>query len=478
MFKINSFAQHAPCVVACRHSEQLGAICAVLCVLFSVFLAGLLPMQQVAAQDSAESESALSPQQLLQWQLGYDMFQMLLEERGLQAVRSYVDAFEAPKETVLVLTGSDSEINATVREKLALFVDAGGAVLILSDGPLTTGLGEIKYTVVECTDRNKLYQGYSDCLLLSADSIDPSLKVRTVVCNRTSFFIPKSNTLNWKPLVSLPRIQITPYAARGKPVISLGRSRLGDQGIALISADASLFTNGMIWHGDNAVLAIEFCKLLSEGDRKRLVFVSGGQLMPSYEQQLSEMLNPPIPEPTLERMLRIANAVAQDVQASNVVNEALSQQPRNVSPRRYFRFMLAVLAGLILLIILWMILRSGTFQTMFVNHRKMKAGYQLRDNAYGANGDYRSAAGYLAREYCYELTGSQQSNDWRQYWEESKAKLRVEGLSAGEIRTLGEVIDIACRGSQSRMSSRDFHQFGLLIKSLRSWNIAKRVSTA
>lgn len=478
MFKINGFAPLASCAFAHGRSVRVRTLCVVLCASIFAMLSALLPMKQVAAQDGAESENELSPQQQLQWQLGYDMFQMLLEERGLQAVRSYVDAFEAPNETVLVLTGSDSEINATVREKLALFVDAGGAVLILSDGPLTTGLGEIKYTVVECTAKNKLYQGYKDCLQLSAENIDPSLKVRTVVCNRTSYFIPKSNTLSWKPLVSLPRIQLSPFAARGKPVISLGRSRLGDQGIALVSADASLFTNGMIWHGDNAVLAIEFSKLLSDGDRKRLVFVSGGQLMPSYEQQLSEMLNPPIPEPTLERMMRIANAVAQDVQASNVINEALSQQPRNVSPRRYFRFMLAVLAGLILLIILWMILRSGTFQTMFVNHRRMKAGYQLRDNAYGANGDYRSAAGYLAREYCFELTGSQQSSDWRQYWEESKAKLRVGGLSAGEIRTLGEVIDVACRGSQSRMSSRDFHQFGLLIKSLRSWNIAKRVSTA
>lgn len=475
MFRINGYAPFAFSAVAHGRVRTLRLV---LCVSIFALQGVLLPIKQVAAQDSAESENELSPQQQQQWQLGYDMFQMLLEERGLQAVRSYVDAFEAPNETVLVLTGSDSEINATVREKLALFVDAGGAVLILSDGSLTTGLGNIKYTVVEGTDSRKLYQGYSDCIQLSEENIDPSLKVRTVVCNRTSYFIAKSNTLNWKPLVSLPRIQLSPYAARGKPVISLGRSRLSDGGIALISADASLFTNGMIWHGDNAVLAIEFCKLLSEGDRKRLVFVSGGQLMPSYEQQLSKMLNPPIPEPTLDRLLRIANAVAQDVQASNVVNEALSQQPRNVSPRRYYRFMLAVLAGLILLIILWMILRSGSFQTMFVNHRKMKAGYQLRDNAYGTNGDYRSAAGYLAREYCYELTGSQQSSDWRQYWEESKAKLRVGGLSTGEIRNLGEVIDIACRGSQSRMSSRDFHQFGLSIKSLRSWNIAKRVSTA
>ena len=68
MFRLNGYAPSASSAVAHGHGELLRAARLVLCVSVFTMLGPLLPLKQVAAQDSAESENELSPQQQQQWQ--------------------------------------------------------------------------------------------------------------------------------------------------------------------------------------------------------------------------------------------------------------------------------------------------------------------------------------------------------------------------------------------------------------------------
>jgi hypothetical protein len=183
-----------------------------------------------------------------------------------------------------------------------------------------------------------------------------------------------------------------------------------------------------------------------------------------------------VPEPELKKALRLANAIAKEVAESNVLNEALRQRPRGVQPSRYFRAFLYMVGILVLLAIIWMLLAKGALQAIFLAPRKMRSAYEMREHASRLADDFRNSAGYLARDFCWELTGSRQTSDWQRYLSELMSNVHSpnKSLPNGVILTkleqheLMRIIDIACRGCHARMTSHDFQLLGKSICKLRS----------
>ena len=420
------------------------------------------------------------------WHFGYDLLQMLLEDRGLQVGGDLDEAFSTPKNSVIVITGSQPALSSKDRGRLIEFVLDGGTFLLALDNsfPLA-GIGHFSQGPVTSTNPSDQYQGFSDCLrILLKPGVEGFSGVSEIVTNRSGWFVPDTvGWLEWSVLASLP-IDSRPVSSRKGAVLAIGRWGAKDVGLAIVSADAGLFSNGMMWHGNNAIAAIRVSELLcSDGKKTQLVFVADGQVMNSYRNRIEMMPDagetaedPPVPEPELKKSLRLANAIAKEVAESNVLNEALRQRPRGTQPSHYFRAFLYLVAVLILLAIIWALLASGALQAVFLAPRKMRSAFEMREHASSLVDDFRNSAGYLARDFCWELTGSRQTVDWQRYLAElmSNANSPNKSLPNGSILSkieqheLMRIIDIACRGCHGKMASHEFQLLGRSISILRS----------
>jgi len=323
------------------------------------------------------------------------------------------------------------------------------------------------------------YQDYDDCVKVTAIAEGSELKgVSTIITNRSSWMeLDSSGPFEWDVLASFPE-DCVPAASQGQALLALGHPDDNDKGIAILSADASLFTNGMLWHGDNAVLAIRVATLLAGTDRQHLAFwadVNGRALAAARDQveQRARSAQPlpteqPLPEPDLAKMLKLANALASEVAQSNVLNETLKQRPRHVLPSRYFRVLLIMATAAMFVGAVWLLVTSGALRPFSAVGRKA-AGQTVpgqRVLAPNPAGDFRTPAGYLAREFCWELTGSRQSTDWQKYL--ARQLSSEPTLSPPDQHELAKIIDIASRGCRERMSVSDFQQLGKTIAALRA----------
>lgn len=427
---------------------------------------------------SQESSTQLTPRQRANWDFEYDLFQLLLEEQGLRVVEG-VEAVSDPTRSILVYAGDVRSV------QLIDFVERGGNALVVSDSAfMIPRVGSGRSGPVSVRDATYRYQGFTDCLQLAPNPSSEVLgKVRSLVLNRTGWFRPDSTRLRWESLIALPAEGCQPFSSNGQPVLAVGNADSG--GRIIVASDGSLLTNGMVWHGDNAVVAVRIANLLSgrmsygagEALRKtKFAFYSQGREQTSVRNTLmpppdlpsdaTPAGQPQPPEATLERALRLGNAVAQEVQTSNVLNEALSRQPRRLWAGRYFWFLLFMAASAFLVGTLWFLSRSGVFRNSFPIPAKMLAAFELRDSEAGPDGDYRGPVGYLAREFCYELTGSKQSEEWRQFWGNFQ-KVAKSNWRPQDFEFLRELLDIASRGCHNKIDVYGFQRYGVRIDELR-----------
>lgn len=422
----------------------------------------------------AQGQSTPGQPPAADWHFRYDLFQMLLEEHGLRVLSRIDQALEAPHDSVIVINGSPpSQFSAADWASLVQFVAGGGSLLLASDSSfIGPGFGRFAKGPVTSSDANTQYQGFADCLQITAinDVNQRFSGIDYVVTNRSGWFVANPmGSLHWEPIAVLPQ-NCRPVAAQGQTLLALGRSSASATGLAIVSADASLFSNGMLWHG-NAIAAIRVSEALCENHKTQLLFLYDGLPLESYRSRFppapSEKdvaLDRELPEPELSKALRLVNAVAHEIAESNVLNEALMQRPRNWQPERYFRALMMVAAVLVLLGFVGIILSSGKMKPAILPARRMQSALEMRGTL-GNQADIRSSAGYLAREFCFELTDSRNSTDWRLYL----ASLIARPLPPDrtEQQSLSKIIDIACRGQQAKMSSLELQALGQSISTLR-----------
>ena len=472
-----------PCPTLLRNPRSTFGSCVTVCLFWIAAYAP--PINGQTHQPDASADA---------WHFQFDLFQLLLEEQGLSQMVELDDAFATPQVAVIVIVGPSPEVAASLSGQMLSFVRAGGTLLLASDSQLTArGIGSFMTGPVTAKYAKDRYRTFPDCVRVT-DINNLGLRfngVLNLITNRSTWFLPATRGLEWETIARFPR-DCLPATNQQKRLLALGRpaqigpasdAMTGNTGMMLVSADASLFTNGMLWYGDNAVMAIRTSSLLCTPGKSRLAFIADGQLMRSARQRLQpqpseqaqDLQIPPVPpKPDLAQLLKLVNAVAKEVGDSNVLNETLQQRPRNVQPNRYFQALLVLIIAGLLLWAVWKLLVSGSLRPILLRHRTMRSAYELRAVGGDEVGDYRQSAGYLARELCWELTGSRSSADWQ--------KAAAQLLSAKRAGTdddpseLIRIIDIASRGRHERMSAVHFQQLGQTIAALRAKQLrAKQV---
>jgi hypothetical protein len=436
-----------------------------------------------AFTQSQQSHSSVSAGDL-EWHFRYELFQMLLEERGLAVEPSLEHALASPQESVVVLVGTlnPQQVDA---EKLIPFVSNGGCVLLATDrtGRLGTAASFIAGPI-SSSDPSTQYQELTDCLrVLDVDASHTVMQgVREIVVNRSGWLsLPPATSMNWQILATVPQT-CRPIRSRGQPLIAVSQISRPSAGFLMIAADPTLFTNSMMWHGDNAVLAIRISEELCRREKKRLTFVVDGRPLASYRR--SPMLQesgqqepsppapqspPPVPaappDLTWEQRLQVLNAVIQHVEESNIHNEALINNPRHPHQQRYPRVILLILAIATSIWLLSVLRKQAGDRPSEPAPLIMKSAKRMVSESASSARDYASILRTLTRELCRELTGSSVPQDWQQ---SLSNPTMLPTLTKAQRRDLEEIVKLAVDRDMPHISASRLRQVGSMIRQIRS----------
>lgn len=384
--------------------------------------------------DCAQSQQTNQSSEL-KWNVGCELFQMLLEERGMATIQSLESSINSPADSVIVLTGDLKRLRSDILTILALFVKRGGNLLIATDQPnLLPGIGEIKAGPVVALGVDDRYFDFKDCIRIQ--DIDTShelmIGVQEIVSNRTAWLsLPTNsarvNSLPWQVIASLPS-DCSPSNSSNQPLIAVGTGSSQAAGVMVLIADTSVLTNGMIWHADNAPFAIRLSELLGRGKRTGLSFVADGRVLASYQ---ARMQPPPpninsnrnndqpapriqdIPNTDLETKLRMANHILKSVAESNILNEAMARQPRPVNTKVYVLAVLALVAAAFGLLFLAYLMRRIPARMRLQPTIPHRSAFEMDSGLKQRNSQYGPAAFILAREFCKECSGTSDEKGWR-----------------------------------------------------------------
>lgn len=436
-----------------------------------------------AFAQSQPSRSSLATGDI-EWHFRYELFQMLLEERGLAVEQALELALITPQESVVVLVGTlnPQQVDA---EKLISFVSQGGHVLLAADrtGRLGTTANFIAGPIIS-SDSSTQYQELVDCLRVT--DVDASHAVmqgvHELILNRSGWLsLPPASLMNWQVVATVPQT-CHPKRSRGQPLMAVSQISRPGAGSMMIAADPTLFTNSMLWHGDNAVFAIRVSEELCRPEKKRLVFVVDGRPLPSYRQSpmlqesVQEEPSPPIPpspppvpaaQPDLnwEQRLQVLNSVVQHVEESNLHNEVLINNPRRPHQQLYPRvilLMLAVATSIWLLSVLRNTTGDRAGQPAPV---VMKTANQMVADKASSARDCGSIARTLTQELCRELTGSSVPQDWQQSLSDPTM---LPNLNESQRRMLKEIVEVAVDRDMPHLSASRLRQIGSLIRQIRA----------
>ena len=353
----------------------------------------------------------------------------------MSIMQSLESSLDSPSNSVIVVTGDLRRLPSDIGVRLVQFVSRGGNVLLASDQPRRmTGIGEIKAGQVVSTHAEDRYLDFKDCVrILNIDSSHPSMQgVNEIVSNRTAWLAlpPKTSSidgLRWQVIATLPP-DCLPSESSEQPLIVVGNRKEQAAGLLFVIADTSVLTNGMLWHGDNSTFAIRVSDLLGRGQKTHMSFVADGRVLSNY----IDRIQPPTPkissnrtneqsfpriqdlsESDLETMLRVANHVLKNVADSNILNEAMANQPRPVNIRLYSRAVLAMFSAAAVLLILAYVLRripSILKRQPIIPH---VSAFEMDSVSRQRSSQYGPAAFILAREFCKECSGTSGEKEWR-----------------------------------------------------------------
>lgn len=450
----------------------------------TVICAGIMctsiPTVQTAVGQNAVAQAAAVPVLPADWDTRFELFQMLLENQGMEPVSEKSVAYIEPSRTAVVFAGRVPR-NWSGYE-ITRFMQRGGAVLVATDGPLylrgiceiRTGVGPVAARYL--TDR---YQEFPDCIRVkefAADDLVASGLSEIIVNGAGWITSVNGGSGNWQFTARLPENCEPSRASRGAVIATLTRRRM-EQPSLVVAADSSLFTNGMLWHAENSVLAINISKVLKGTNRNRVLFVINGRPVGSYRERIAELLKPPtpplndtsLPEPDLATMLRFANTLAAQVEDSNLLNELAADRPRSVSVARYRRWLWAAAAVAALGFILWRLTQPATApQTRALPNRKQKMEASLAAERTMQSGKLHGAAQMLACGFCRELTESDNPAEWsRRISPHSSSNRLTAALNASDRKKLTMVLDLAMGVDKRHISARRLKSIGASVQELR-----------
>lgn len=450
--------------------QSLTGIAACLAFVIQALAGPLTPAFAQMETGSDESGSASG------WHFRYELFQMLLEQKGLRNTYEVRELLEHPEESVIVVLGGTREIGRTEWEQFRSYVSSGGVLLIASDRDNSI-LG-LRAGPVQGRNATQRYLGYSDVLEITEISLDHPLTagLGMLVVNKSGWINnpPSGGGMDWKTLASLPD-DCAPSRSSEQPLLMVGVPRNPDQGLIVLCSDHSIFTNSMLWHGDNASFAVRVSDYLYSSGRSRLLFAVDGVPQGSYQNSpfLSQPLPatnplPETPQPnTPTDMLRLANRVLRETEEMNVLNEILRDQPRRVNPWAYLRFLLFIL---VLLIMFWLVrtmLRSNGVPFRFFPQRRMLSALAMNADAHKTPDALGAAAEVLSRNFCIELCNSADPSVWNSMLRNAEQLPSGQPLARSQRKGLVWLLDLAVDGHRRSLSHKEFRKVGQLISQIR-----------
>jgi len=448
----------------------------------AMLIAGWFFVGIVGQPLEARAQSVEYPSLPADWHFRFEMFQMLLEQNGLQPVQSATEAFDAPDESVIVIIGrvSDDRFWPEARR----YLNQGGHLLIASDrdciapqwfrtnaGPVITNRAAYKY------------QQHNDCLrIVDLDQTHPIMaSVGTVVVNRSGWLSGLTSVHgDWEIVAQLPPLTF-PTDSASRALIAV--SEPNGSGRIVLAADHSLFTNGMLWHGDNAALARNIAQFLCHGGRRKILFVVDNEVRGSFlaglppSPELPSLNQPPgqpqvdpaelVKRLPLDQMVRLANSVVARVEDSNLLNSAVIERPRNVR-EAYFRRGLLVLAAMTAMVLIVRALTNSNPPSAPVSRpRSMLSPSDLNANQRDTPPGRGSAARLLVHDLFRQLTSSSDPEDWKR---RITARSLTSGLSRApnSIReTIPLLLSLAFSRRTPHLSRTHFVDVGRAVEHLR-----------
>ncbi len=446
--------------------------------LVSALLLGLLH-QEIGLQRCAMAQSAGTSAQTGDygdWHFRFDLFQMLFEQNGLRPIRDWKAALASPEETVIVSLG-DAPLRSRSTE-LNQYLSRGGAMLVATDKShsLSAELSIAAGPVLTYSNSDE-YQGHRDCIRITdLDRAHPLASgVKELIANRTGWIRQRRSARRaWRAIAHLP--QTTQQQNRGRPIVVLLDRAQTSGSCLIVAADHSLFTNGMMWHGDNAIFAINVSNYLCRQQRTQVLFLVDGDALNSYlVGPLADQLPiPPLdtektPELEVEQMLKVANSVVKHVEDSNVINKLVASQPRDMRESIYRRLLLNALAAGLVIIAISKLAGRTRGPTLPVARQTQRPASSERVKWQEDSPERRGqAARELSRNFCRELTRSPEPARWKQMLSPEAVAARGVDLPDDVRGNLSLVLSLAEREQSPHLTRSRLLEIGRAIAELKT----------
>ena len=434
----------------------------------------------VSAEPLSAQTSPLNAGLSSDGQFGFHLFQLLLEQKGLRSITEFDEAvIVAPPQTVIVLAG-DLDWMSDQWAQIHYFIQQGGAVLVASDRTVSApGLFELNAGPLRVNDEDAAYQQFRDCPVLTEIERHPvSRNVTQIVANRCGWISHASSRQlgGWELIARLSDFKATDQRGRerqylGAPIVAELNADNGSRGRLILASDHSLFVNGMLWHGSNAMLAINTVdRLCDTGNRRTLFFSINGAASRSGIPMIPPESLPEPPEdtplPPLDELMgdfwdlpmgskfAIANALLTGLEDENVFNQVLANHAVELPAPEYDRQLyltVAVLAGVWLL---RQLMRRGRRFERPVSRNVVPAAESRVQDLVNSN-DLLRPLRELAQDLFRTLTGSNDPKDWS-VWPQT---VGVSGLKRLE--------KIATNVDRRPVSRREFRRLVKKIENIR-----------
>ncbi|MCA8997180.1 MAG: hypothetical protein KDA80_09340 [Planctomycetaceae bacterium] len=365
------------------------------------------------ANPGAMAQSRTAPNQQLtdeEWWFGFHLVEMLFKQKGLIPLSDAGRARSSPpEETVLIILGRTENQSFF---NISRFVRDGGAVLVATDRTSSLGdMGFLQRGPLIALSNEAAYLGFPDCpRITDLEKEHPLMRgVNELIVNRSGRISRLSGSrIDWSVLARCP--ESPDPNSIGAPVVGAGESRDGPGKIAVLS-DHSLLTNGMLWHGDNAIFAINLVEWLAASGRKKFLFLTDGQVGsgPLPPPELPEELPPlpdEIPELTREEMLMFANKMITGMEDEDIFNQLATSRLPFLSDSVYWRSVLLLLALVAALFLIYRLMNSHAPVARPLPERGMPTVTDLKNQQRIDNNAYELAARQLAEDFLAKLTGA------------------------------------------------------------------------
>ncbi|MFM7056536.1 MAG: hypothetical protein ACKO2P_06395 [Planctomycetota bacterium] len=433
------------------------------------------------------------------WYTGYQGLRVLLEEQGLSAPDNLEQVLQNPTQSAVLLFGSLQNVSRSDWLRLRRFVAQGGAALVAFEEQAFVRIPGITTWFpgpISSSDPKLQYSGFSDVLTLPVETTQPLVQsVPSIVVNRSGWFTePEDRSLAWTVVVRCPA-QLQPPAAANAAVLAIGTDPSASAGLLILAADKSLYSDGMIWHGSNSILAINTVLQLAAGRRQYAVIESGrlsseessqqpqGDPPPSTPPapQFPDLLRnapPPTIQPPrpprslqpppadLQTILRTANALLDKLQQSDLLNRTLRDRPRSVRPGSWLRTMLLLVCVTVAIWALLLLFRRRLPSLPEWKSRLMQSVYGVQTVRQIQQEEFGAAAEVLCRRFCMEVTGSPLETDWLRLRGGHQLPSSIAALPQTLKTGLDDIVGIAVHGSRISLPENRFRQLGTQLRDL------------